>query len=85
MSYSGTDAKLPVPAITIPAIPGVMDAIQLTDELYVDFGYWVQQLPSGVLELVQILCTIALIVYCFKELYGMIAYAMTLKGGGSSE
>lgn len=85
MSYSGTDAKLPVPAITIPAIPGVMDAIQLTDELSVDFGYWVQQLPGGVLKLVQILCTIALIVYCFKELYGMIAYAMTLKGGGSSE
>lgn len=85
MSYNGTEAKLPVPAIKIPAIAGVMDEIKLTDELSVDFGYWVQQMPGGALELVQILGTIALIVYCFKELYSMIAYAMTLRGGGSSE
>ena len=85
MSYNGTEAKLPVPAIKIPAIAGVMDEIKLTDELSVDFGYWVQQMPSGALKLVQILCTIALIVYCFKELYSMIAYSMTLRGGGSSE
>lgn len=85
MSYNGTEAKLPVPAIKIPAIAGVMDEIKLTDELSVDFGYWVHRMPNGALMLVQILCTIALIVYCFKELYSTIAYAMTLRGGGSSE
>lgn len=83
LSYDGTNAKLPVPAIVLPAIPGVMDELKLTDKLEVDFGYWVQQIPSNVIEVVQIICTIALIVYCFKELYSTIAYAMTLKGGGA--
>ena len=83
LSYNGTAAKLPVPAIVLPAIPGVMDELKLTDKLEVDFGYWVQQIPGDVIEIVQIICTIALIVYCFKELYSTISYAMTLKGGGN--
>jgi len=85
MSYQGTAAQLPIPPIVLPAIKGVMPQIKLTDTLYVNFGYWVNKLPPDVLQLVQILATIALIVYCFKELYGTIAYALTLKGGGSGE
>jgi len=85
MSYNGTDAKLPIPAIKLPAIKGVMPEIKLTDKLYVDFGEWVSQMPNNVLTVVQVVGTIALIVYCFKELYGTISYAFTLKGGGKGE
>lgn len=85
MSYNGTEAKLPIPAIVLPEISGVMDELQLTDELEIDFGYWIEKLPSDILQLVRILCTIALIGYCFKELYSTISYAMTLKGGGGGE
>ena len=85
MSYNGTTAVLPVPSIVLPSISGVMDEAKLTDELSVDFGYWIQKIPDNILQLVRILCTIALIVFCFKELYSCISYALTLKGGGADE
>lgn len=80
MSYDGTDAKLMFPAISLPEIPGVMKGYKLSDEMEVDFGFWVQKMPAAVMTLVQNILTIALIVFCFKELYGLISYAMTLKG-----
>ena len=85
MSYNGTSAVLPIPSIVLPSISGVMEETKLTEELSVDFGYWVQKIPDNVLQLVKILGTIALIVFCFKELYSCISYALTLKGGGADE
>ena len=85
MSYAGTDAKWTFPAMKIPSIDGVMDEITLNAEQEIDISYWVSIIPSDLLEVVQILCTIALIFFCVKELYGTISYFMVLKGGGSSE
>lgn len=85
MSYSGTSAVLTTPVVAMPAIPGVMSGIQLMPSYDIDFGYWVQQLPSGLLTLVQSLLTLALVGYCFKELYSTIAYLFTLRGGPTSE
>ncbi len=85
MSYAGTDAKWTFPAMKIPSIDGVMDEITLNSEQEIDISYWVSIIPSDILEVVQILCTIALIFFCVKELYGTISYFMVLKGGGSSE
>ena len=85
MAYDGTAAKWTFPALYLPAIPGVMERIELTAEQDIDFGVWVQQIPSGVLEIVQIVSTIALVLFCFKELYGMISYFLTLKGGSADE
>lgn len=85
MSYNGTACAWKFPALKLPAIDGVMGEIKLTDEKPIDFEYWVNKIPSNVLLLVRSLLTIALIVYCFKELYNTIAYVLTLKGGGSDE
>lgn len=83
MAYTGTDAKWNFPAIKMPAISGVMDELVLSDNMEIDFSYWVQNLPSNILQVVQIICTVALIVYCFKEVYSLISYALTQKGGGA--
>lgn len=83
MSYEGTEAKLTMPSISLPAIPGVMKSYKLSEEQQVDFRVWIQKMPDKLLTLVQVLCTLALVVYSFKELYGLISYAMTLKGGNT--
>lgn len=83
MSYSGTNCSWTFPAITLPAIPGVMPGYQLTSEKPIDFSYWVNQIPANLLLLIQSLLTLALIIYCFKEVYGTISYVLTLRGGGS--
>lgn len=80
-SYNGTSAVLPIPAITLPEIPGLIPSFTIMDEQEIDFGVYVQLLPETLLLLVQSLLTIALIVYCFKELYDTIAYVMTLRRG----
>lgn len=85
MAYTGTEAKWNFPAIKMPAISGVMDELVLSDNMEIDFSYWVQSLPSNILQVVQIICTAALIVYCFKEVYSQISYALTQKGGGADE
>lgn len=82
MSYEGTEAKLQIPAIDIPAIPGLFGKHRLLDEQEVDFSFFVQKMPEPILTLAQVVLTIALIVYAFKELYSIISYAMTLKSGG---
>ncbi len=85
MSYTGTNCSWTFPTVKIPAISGVMDEVTLVESQEIDFTYWVNSIPSGILLLVQSVCTVALIVFCFKELYGAISYALTLKGGGNSE
>lgn len=85
MSYNGTSCAWKFPSLKLPAIDGVMSEIKLTDEKPIDFEYWVNKIPSNVLLLVRSVLTIALIGYCFKELYNTISYVLTLKGGGNDE
>lgn len=81
MSYDGVDAKLTVPAIVMPTIPGVMDSYRLTEGWVIDFGEWFEKFPADIMEVVRVVLTLGLVVYCFKELYDTIAYALTLRGG----
>ena len=85
MSYNGTACAWKFPALKLPAIKGVMSETKLTDEKPIDFAYWVNKIPSNILLLVRSVLTIALIGYCFKELYNTISYVLTLKGGGNDE
>ena len=85
MSYNGTACAWKVPSIKLPAIAGIMDEVKLTDEMPIDFEYWVNKIPSNILLLVRSLLTIGLIGFCFKELYNTISYVFTLKGGGNDE
>lgn len=86
LSYNGTSCVWTVPQLYIPPMTGVSSAkIPLTDgDLKVDLGSWVQKLPDKILTVIRLVLTIALIIYCVKELYDTIQYALTLKSGGSS-
>lgn len=85
VSYTGTSAKWTFPQMYIPAIAGVTDRINLNPEMEIDFTYWVNQIPEDIMTLISALATIGLVVFAFKELYGLISYVLTLKGGGNNE
>lgn len=82
MSYTGTECKWKFPALYIPAIDGVTPRIDLSGEKDINFTEWINAMPADVIEVVRIIATIALILYCFKELYNLIKYILTMKGGG---
>ena len=79
MNYSGTQCAWEFPEVKIPAIPGVMNEVVLIQRQSIDFAQWVNAIPSELLLVVQSVCTVGLIVYCFKELYNTIAYVLTLR------
>lgn len=81
MSYTGTEAKLKIPAVMFPQLGNLVPGFQMMDEVELDFEMYVGMMPDNLMTLVRALFTVALIVYCFKEFYGLIAYALTLKGG----
>ena len=84
MSYNGTEAILPIPKSSIPAIDGVMDEVVLIPEQGFDLSSVITKyIPANLLQLLQHLFTIALILYCVYELYGLIQYVLTLKKGGN--
>lgn len=81
LSYNGTECKWTLPQVKIPKISNIVPEISLIEEQDIDFGVWIQKLPTNILKLIQAVFTCALIVYCFKELYSAISYVFTLKGG----
>lgn len=83
MSYSGTECVWKFPKLYIPAMSGVTDQpIQLMEsELDIDIGGWVNKLPSNIMSLIRIVLTIALLIYCVKELYDTVQYVLTLRSG----
>lgn len=85
MSYSGTECKWTFPEVRMPAIKGVMKETVLIEEQPIDFGVWIDAIPSNIMLLIRSVLTGALIIYCFKELYGTISYVLTLKGSGVNE
>lgn len=85
VSYTGTNATWKFPQMYIPAITGVTDRINLNPEMEINFTYWVNQIPQDIRTLISALATIGLVVFAFKELYSLISYVLTLKGGGNSE
>lgn len=85
VSYTGTSAKWTFPQMYIPSIAGVTDRINLNSEMEIDFTYWVNQIPQNIRTVITALATIGLVIFAFKELYGLISYVLTLKGGGNNE
>ena len=86
MSYNGTEAILPIPRAYLPAMNGATDEITLIPEQNYDMSAAINQyLPVTLLQLIRHLFTIALILYCVYELYGLIQYVLTLRKGGKEE
>lgn len=85
MSYTGTDCSWTFPEVKIPAIKGVIDETVLIEQQPINFGVWIDSIPSNIMLLIRSVLTGALIIYCFKELYGTISYVLTLKRSGVNE
>lgn len=74
MSYEGTECKLTMPALTIPALPGVTPApITFMEEQVVDFEVWFQRMPSEIMAVTRALFDIAVVGFCFYEFYDLIS------------
>lgn len=80
-SYLGEDAVLPIPQVSIPAISGMWEKKVLIEETELDFGEMISNFPSGLMLFLQASTTIALIIWCIKELWNMIQYFVSLRGG----
>lgn len=86
LSYNGTEAVLPIPETSIPAIAGVMDKVVLIPEQGYDLSATITQyIPTNLLSLLQHFFDIALVLFCVYELYGLIQYVLTLKKGVKEE
>lgn len=72
VSYSGTDAKWTFPALKIPKISNIVPEIKLSEETEIDFNYWINKIPDKILSTIRYVLTIALICFCFYELYDTI-------------
>ena len=82
MSYDGIDAQWTLPAISIPKIDGVTDKLDLSDEKPINLVQFVSSIPNNILSIIRAVFDIALVIFCAKELYGLVSYLFTLKGGG---
>lgn len=81
LSYDGTEAVLPIPAMYIPAIAG-QEQIDLLSAQNYDMSQAISDyIPSNLLQVLRYFLTIALVLFCVYELYGLIQYVLTLKGG----
>lgn len=79
LSYNGTECNWQLPEVYIPAIPNVIDRTLLFQNAEIDFEFWIDKIPDNIMTVIKALSTLALIIYCFKELYGTLAYVFTLK------
>lgn len=79
MSTTDTECNLTFPALSIPEIAGLIPAANLSAEQNINFSQVVAMIPTSILEIVRALATIALIIYCFKELYSTISYVLTMR------
>ncbi len=82
MSTTDTACSITFPAIKTPSFAGI-PAATLSEEKEVDFSTAISLIPSDIMKLIQALTTIALIVFCFKELYDTISEALTRKKANS--
>lgn len=80
-SYEGTACVLTIPGITIPAVSDLIPEFELLPTSVYNVESLFSLFPENIVLLVQSLLTIALIGYCFKELYDTVSYFLTLRKG----
>lgn len=86
LSYNGTEAILPIPETSIPALDGITEKVVLIPEQGYDLSSVITRyIPSNLLTLLQHFFDIALVLFCVYELYGLIQYVLTLRKGGKEE
>lgn len=85
LNYEGTAAVLKMPAIAVPAIPGLFSEIQILEEQELDFEYFVGLMPTVLLTIVRAMFDVAIVGYCLKEFLDLVGSALTGFGGGFSK
>lgn len=86
LKYSGTDCHWTFPALYVPVIGNaVKTKIDLSPEQDIDLGSYCSMIPDNIMSVVRACTTIALLLFCVRELYSIVSYFLTLKGGSDSE
>lgn len=82
MSYNGTACTLSVPSLTW-GLDGIIPETTWFDDLEIDFTYYINKfVPTTIMSIIRALTTIALVVFCFKELYDLISLVLVNKKAG---
>lgn len=82
MSTTATDCNIKIPELKLPNIAGIIPEAVLLEQQYFDLGSMFNIIPVQIMTLLRALFDIALVVFCFKELYSTIEYVLTLRKGG---
>lgn len=69
-----------LPAMYIPAT-SVTPRIELSGEKQIDFASWINAIPPNILTLIQLVCSIALFMYCGKEIIDIISVLLNNRKG----
>lgn len=80
MSHNNTDCVITMPAIKVPKINKYFNEIVLMNEKEIDISNAVNYFPESLIEIIRGLFSAALILYCVKELYGILEYIFVLGG-----
>lgn len=82
MTTTEQKTKFSFGSLKTPSIMGI-PSYTLVEDISLDLGRYEKENPTFkiILTLVRALLTIALIIYCFKELYSTIQYVLTLRKG----
>lgn len=82
MTTTEQKTKFSFGSLKTPSIMGI-PSYTLVEDISLDLGRYEKENPTfkTILILVRALLTIALIIYCFKELYSTIQYVLTLRKG----
>lgn len=85
MTTTEQKTKFSFGSLKTPSIMGI-PSYTLVEDISLDLGRYEKENPTfkTILILVRALLTIALIIYCFKELYSTIQYVLTLRKGDST-
>lgn len=81
ISWEGRNPVLTLPALVMPGIDGLWEETVLMPAQNIEFAGYVSMIPWAVRELVQALAMIGCVLYLIKDVYGLIQYFATLRGG----
>lgn len=82
MTYSGRDASWVFPAIKIPQIGEIVPEMVLSEEKEIDLLQFRDGIADSLLMVIRAIADICIVIFCFKELYGMYDFVLTLRKGG---
>lgn len=69
MEYDGIDCEFSIPEIYIPSIVNITPKVVLYEGGTINFKDFFEMIPITILQVVRAFLTVALILFCFKELW----------------